>query len=417
MRIAGVNPPGDHRAEDRDDRADREIDPLGADHDRHAERDDRRRHGAVEDVDQVAEQSAFDDPDGEESGRDEAVDREDQRQRDERPNRAMAASARIAKCARAREVRRLRLKVRARSHVRAPAIVRMMFSRVISPPPISPTFRRSRSTTIRSLTATSSSSSEDATSSARPCGAKLPDQRHDLGVRADVDAARRLVENENARSGDQRRARAPPSADCRPTVGRPACPRPGVAIASALIISCASRSCSSCGEPPQPPAFGLQPEHDVLAHGEFAEDAFGLAVLRTERHADDAATAPARARRSGPPTSRRPESGRMAPKTSLATSVRPEPRSPASPTTSPGRSDRSNGAMTRRRPSPSATRIGSPSARGPKPASRSSVSLELATEHQRDQLQRRKVGGRADADEPAVAQAPRCGRRSGRPGR
>ncbi len=55
-----------------------------------------------------------------------------------------------------------------------------------------------------------------------------------------------------------------------------------------------------------------------------------------------------------------PESARSAPNTSLALSVRPAPSRPLKPTASPGRKLRSNGAMTRALPSPSATRIGSP---------------------------------------------------------
>ena len=90
MRIAGVNPPGDHRADDGDDRSDREIDAFRADHHRHPQSDDRGRHRPVQNVDEVAEQAALDDADVEEPGRDEAVDREDERQRQKRPNRAMA---------------------------------------------------------------------------------------------------------------------------------------------------------------------------------------------------------------------------------------------------------------------------------------------------------------------------------------
>ena len=74
-----------------------------------------------------------------------------------------------------------------------------------------------------------------------------------------------------------------------------------------------------------------------------------------------------------PPTLRRPESDRTAPKISLATSVRPDPSNPASPTTSPARMERSNGSIRRRRPTPSATRIGCPLAAGAVAAARSSV--------------------------------------------
>ncbi len=89
MGIAGVDTPGDHRAANGDDRADREIDSLRADDDRHPNRDKRRRHGPVENVDQIAEQAALDDANVEEPGRDQTVDGEDQRKRDDRPDRSM----------------------------------------------------------------------------------------------------------------------------------------------------------------------------------------------------------------------------------------------------------------------------------------------------------------------------------------
>ena len=46
------------RARDRDDRADGEIDAAGGDHQHHAEREQRHRRAAVEDIDQAAEQPA-----------------------------------------------------------------------------------------------------------------------------------------------------------------------------------------------------------------------------------------------------------------------------------------------------------------------------------------------------------------------
>ena len=90
MRIPGVNPPGDHGADDGDHGADRKVDSFRADDDRHAERDHRRRHGAVENVDQVAEQAAFNDANVEETGRYDAVDGEDEHKRDHRPDRTMS---------------------------------------------------------------------------------------------------------------------------------------------------------------------------------------------------------------------------------------------------------------------------------------------------------------------------------------
>ena len=60
----------------------------------------------------------------------------------------------------------------------------------------------------------------------------------------------------------------------------------GVAIARALIISCASASCWSCESRSQPAPLGLQAQNDVLAHGQFAEHALGLAVLGTKGDAE-----------------------------------------------------------------------------------------------------------------------------------
>ena len=85
------------------------------------------------------------------------------------------------------------------------------------------------------------------------------------------------------------------------------------------------------------PRRGLQREDDVLPHGQLGDEALGPAVLRAER---DAA---GRSRRSGlrsgtglPSTVTWPRSARSAPNSSRASSVRPEPSSPARPTTSPG---------------------------------------------------------------------------------
>ncbi len=163
VRVAGVNAPGDDRADDGDDRADREVDALGADDSGHAERHQRRRHGAVQNVDQVAEQPALDDANLEEAGRNDSVDDQDQRQRDNRPHGAMPGDR--AQPGRGRRRRRDLSRV---LHGLAPAIVSMMVWRSMSRSSISPTLRRSRSTAIRSLTATSSSSSDEATSSASP---------------------------------------------------------------------------------------------------------------------------------------------------------------------------------------------------------------------------------------------------------
>ena len=99
--------------------------------------------------------------------------------------------------------------------------------------------------------------------------AQLADQRHDLRVRADVDAARRLVENEDARVGDQRARQhdlllvaARQLADRLVGVGRGDRQRLDHLLRQLLLLV--------VRQPPQPAALGLQRQDDVLAHGEFA---------------------------------------------------------------------------------------------------------------------------------------------------
>ena len=316
--------------------------------------------------------------------------------------------------AQSRRARRLRFDVGGVFHAPAPAIVRMTFSRVMSRSAISPIFCRSRSTAIRSLTATSSSSSDDATSSARPLRAQPADQRHDLGMRADVDAARRLVENEDARIGRPARARAPPSAGCRRTVGRPACRRRASRSPSALIISCGELLLLVARQPPQPAALGLQRQDDVLAHGEFAERGPRPCGLPDRTPCPGAASARANGRSSAaPPTLSRPESGRIAPKISLAISVRPEPSRPGEPDDFAGAQrevERRHRRAAARGPRPRGSARPSPT--DALAASALLGLLEFAPEHQRDQLQRRQFGRRRRRRPAGRCAAPRCGRRS-----
>ncbi len=90
VRIAFMHAPGDGGTDHRDDRADGQIDTLGADHHRHAEGEHCRRHAAIDDVDEAAEQAPLDDTDREEVGRDDAVDDEDHRQRRQWPDGAVS---------------------------------------------------------------------------------------------------------------------------------------------------------------------------------------------------------------------------------------------------------------------------------------------------------------------------------------
>ena len=95
----------------------------------------------------------------------------------------------------------------------------------------------------------------------------------------------------------------------------------------------------------------------------------------------------------------------MAPKMSLATSVRPDPNKPASPTTSPGLSDE----IERRHDAPAPQSLGQkdrlPLNRCVRAGFEALLGLhELAPEHERDQSQPRQLPGRSRPDEAPVAQ-------------
>jgi hypothetical protein len=84
-RVGARGDPGTrHRARDRDDGADRQVDPARGDHERHPERGEGERRAVVEDVDEAAVEPAVLDAHGEEARRHREVE---QQQRDERPDR------------------------------------------------------------------------------------------------------------------------------------------------------------------------------------------------------------------------------------------------------------------------------------------------------------------------------------------
>ena len=92
--VAFVHAPGNGGTDHGDDRADGQVNALGADHDGHAERQHRRRHAAIDHVDEAAEQATLDDADREEIRRDDAVDDQDHHQRRQRPDRAVTEERR-----------------------------------------------------------------------------------------------------------------------------------------------------------------------------------------------------------------------------------------------------------------------------------------------------------------------------------
>ena len=109
----------------------------------------------------------------------------------------------------------------------------------------------------------------------------------ELLLGADIDAAGRIVEQDDARRRASAIWRSPPSAGCRPTARRPATSRsPAVLIASSSTISSISRVLGGAVDDAarrQPVERG---EGEVVAHRHRQHQPFGLAVLGDQRHAD-----------------------------------------------------------------------------------------------------------------------------------
>ena len=234
----------------------------------------------------------------------------------------MSASARSGHVARwpasARSLGRERLFA-----ITPPAIVRMIVSRVISSPTISPTLLpvpQDRDPVAHGddLIELGRRHEQRQALLAQPT-----DQRHHLGMGADVDAARRFVENQDARLRDQPAgqhhlllvaARQLPHRLVR--VGRGDGERLDHLLGEAFLFL--------AGEPAQPAALGLQRQHDVLAHAEFADQCLPPCDPPDRSRSRGGAIAAA----SGGQTACRPASvgrrrGGSAPKMSFAVSVRP----------------------------------------------------------------------------------------------
>ena len=165
-----------------------------------------------------------------------------------------------------------------------PAIVCMITDSPTSPEN-SLTLTRSRRTTIRWLVRRTSSSSEEMKRHDLPSSARAGPAL-DLGLGADVDAARRLVEDEQPAGSSPASAR-----------GCTFCWLPPLEVRTGLVRASASRcrsssmylsaiaSCSGGLRDRSQPRRGLDGQDDVLAHGQVVDDALGLAVLRAEGHA------------------------------------------------------------------------------------------------------------------------------------
>ena len=175
-------------------------------------------------------------------------------------------------------------------------------------------------------------------------------------------------------------------------------------MSSAAIHFATSSSWRRRGIGLRPAAGRLQRQHDVLAHGQLLDEPFGAAVLGAE---GDAVRRRRRARCA--PARPRPRRGRGR-RDRRRTAAAPPPcaRSRAarrSPTTSPRRSSRSNGAIAPSRPSPSARSTGAALQRRPaRPLLERLQRLRLAAEHARDELDLGELGDGPLADAAAVAQ-------------
>ncbi len=122
---------------------------------------------------------------------------------------------------------------------------------------------------------------------ADPVGGERPDRAVDLGAGADVDAARRLDQDEDSRAGLEPSARAAPSAGCRPRASRSS--GSGSLRERMLSTSCQRRYALACdpgGEHlPGARETGPRRRAQVLGHRADHERAVVLPVGREEADA------------------------------------------------------------------------------------------------------------------------------------
>ena len=206
---------------------------------------------------------------------------------------------------------------------------------------------------MRWLVRSTSSSSDEMNTQDMPSSARDEDELLDVGLGPDVDAAGRLVEDEQARArrqpaGEDHLLLVAAAQVLDRLVGR----RRGdveeldVALGDLVLLARARGAGTSRGWPASP--------------GRCSRGRSGR--RRSPRPCGPPGRARRRARSSRPARSRgpacrpcvsEPSVGRSMPNRSWAISVRPEPSRPASPTTSPAWSTRSNGSIEPVRPSPS----------------------------------------------------------------
>ena len=139
-----------------------------------------------------------------------------------------------------------------------------------------------------------------------PCSDELGDLALDVGLRADVDAAGRLVEDDELGRG---REPAGEQHLLLVAAGEVAGEQVRVGRAHVERLRCTRRRRhpARSADLAQPAAPGLDAEHDVLGDGEVGDDALGAPVLGRE---GDAVVDRVRAARSSARARRRPRSGR-----------------------------------------------------------------------------------------------------------
>ena len=247
----------------------------------------------------------------------------------------------------------------------------------------------------------SSAISDEMTITERPSAGERGDEPVDLLLGADVDAARRLVDDDDARIELHHLGEQAASAGCRPTSGR----REG---------SCRRRGCRSAGSPRRAPAASLRavderPALELVERGErqvgrdrlLEQQAFALAVLGQIDGAGAHAGARVgpvlrRARRAG--SRRRPCAGRTSASNS---SVRPAPTRPEKPRISPGRTRSSRPRRSPARRNALTSNAGSPVGRG---RARRIEREKVASDHQPRHVDRLEFGRRLGRHLLAVAQ-------------
>ena len=234
----------------------------------------------------------------------------------------------------------------ARAHACAPAIIRPSVRSSARPAGTSPVMRPANITTMRSASDRISSSSTETTSTAQPCVAALHQLAMDEFDGADIDAARRLADQQHlglarhlarqhqlllVAAGEVRRAqrrRARPHVEAvhqgRRNGGRPPARRAGSCGRTAARPGSPGSPSPRPGTPPPCPGAGGPRAHGRDPASRISAGSLGWRASITR-----------------PRTVSLPLVGRRMPDRICSSSVWPLPETPAMPTISPARSSRS----------------------------------------------------------------------------